>query len=362
MAKIISVYFNGTCDNNDVPETGNISLAALLASITQTDDSNSYSFCVNGCGESRDIRDFGIVFSFHLEKQVLNIANQIENIMKESEEKITLNIYGFSRGGIAAFWLCQIFKHIPSERLTINVTSIDPVPVNFITSVYGDLLLGTHSTLSAAVADLSECMNIENMQVLFTNQPMPDIIGFAPLLPALPTSCILDIDVTPGRHETAVSFSKAGNSIHASNNESVLVFHRVVGLMQQCGTPFNFNQYQFNDNLISRDSLLNLYRELAQTMTSSSTRSMHLGSSIFTTASKPYLNRHHQRLSAGETTDDADCILTLKTKPLLSIGPQQRQVIIITQVLFALAMTFIIYDKFFNTHQEDNNSHFKKMD
>ena len=66
MTKFVSVYFNGTCDTSTVPEQGKISLAALLAHTTKT-DSNNYSFCVNGCGESRDIRDFSVVFSFHLE-------------------------------------------------------------------------------------------------------------------------------------------------------------------------------------------------------------------------------------------------------------------------------------------------------
>lgn len=356
MAKIISVYFNGTCDSNNIPETGKISLAALLNYMTETNTDSNYSFCINGCGESRDIRDFGVVFSFHLEKQVLNLTKQIEEIINADEDNVVLNIYGFSRGGVAAFLLCQIFKLIPEERLTINVAAIDPVPLNFTTSVYGDLLFGTNSTLSSAVADLSECHNIDNMLVLFTNQPMPDIWGFAPILPALPTSCIFDVDVTPGRHASAVSFSKEGSSIRARNDESVLVFHRVIEFMKQCGTKFDFSRFQLNDNLISSELLLNLYSELARKTENSTTRSMHLWSTIFTAASKPYLNRYHQRLSTEEIANDEDCALTIKTRQPLSISPQQRKLIIITQVVFALAMVFIIYNKFISAPHEDNSN------
>ncbi len=313
MTKFVSVYFNGTCDTSTVPEQGKISLAALLAHTTKT-DSNNYSFCVNGCGESRDIRDFSVVFSFHLEKQVADIIKKIEQIIAESDDKIVLNVYGFSRGGIAAFLLCQKLKNSSKDRLTINVASFEPVPVNFITSVNGDRFFGTKSTLAAMVADLTECDNIDNMLILFTNQPLPDIWGFAPILPALPTTCKLEVDVTPGRHVSAVSFYKEGQSIQAQNNESAIVFHRIVGFMQQCGTTFNFQQLQLDDNLASGDSqqLLNLCTELANKTDDNKTRAMHLNNTIFTTANKAYLNIYHKKLSRVEDTSDEDCILTIQ--------------------------------------------------
>src|SRR6185312_17424243 len=201
MTKIISVYFNGTDESNDVPKEkeGFISLAALLDHMTVKDDLNHHSICVNGCGiETEDIRDIGGIFTFHLEKQVLKIAKHVEETIANSDDKIILNVYGFSRGGAAAFLLCQKLKHISADHLTINIAALEPVPGNFITSVYGDLLLGTNSSLSAAVADLTDCNNIANMFVLFTNEPMPDIFCHAPILPALPINCKVEVDVTPG--------------------------------------------------------------------------------------------------------------------------------------------------------------------
>lgn len=312
MTKIISVYFNGTGDSNDVPEKGTISLAALLAHITETSTGN-YSFCVNGCGESKDIRDLKVVFGFHLEQQVLDIAKQIKRILDECEDNIVLNVYGFSRGAIAAFLLCKKLKNIPNDRLAINVAAFEPVPVNFISSVTVDRFFGSKTTLTAQVADLKGCGHIDNIIVLFTNQPFPDIFGFAPVLPELPTTSRLEVDVTPGCHVSAVLFDKDGLSIQAQNNESIVVFHRIVEFMQKCGTTFNFEQLAFSNNLVTKDSqqLLNIYEELADQINSDKTREMHLEKNIFTRMNREYVNRHHQRLSQIKKPSDDDCILTI---------------------------------------------------
>ncbi len=251
MTRTFSVYFNGTDDSKDIPEYGDyVALAALLDHMTVKDNDN-FSLCVEGCGiETRDFRDLGIIFAFHLEQQALKVAKQIEDLVKSSKEKIILNIYGFSRGGVAAFLLAQKLKHISADFLAINIASFEPVPGNFIMGVYGDLLLGAGSTLSAAVADLTECKNIANALVLFTNQPLPDIACHAPILPAFPATSNVEIDVTPGCHRGAVVFTKSGNSVGAANNESVIVFHRIVEFMKRCGTTFDFKQFQLFDYLV----------------------------------------------------------------------------------------------------------------
>lgn len=318
MSKIISVYINGTFDENKVPEKGSVSLASLLEHLTVNDGPNSFSICINGCGvESRDIRDMRVVFGFHLKKQVAKIAERIEELANESEDNIVLNLYGFSRGGIAAFLLCQKLKHIALERLTINVASFDPVPLNYITSVCTDMFFGTKNTLSGQVADLTQCANLDNLIILFTNYPLPDIMGFAPILPALPATCTAEVDVTPGSHETAVSFYKDGESVKAQNNESVIGFHRIVEFMQKCGTRFDFGRLQLNNNLVypcAREQLLDLYGQLVREAVSQKPRLMHLYNSIHTTEGRPYLNRHHQKLSGADIRPD-ECILSIKNHP-----------------------------------------------
>lgn len=375
MTKIISVYFNGTDDRNAVPKHGRITLAALLDQITIKDDINNYSICVNGCGiETQDIRDLGAIFTFHLEKQVLKIAKQVKDMVNDSEDKVVLNVYGFSRGGAAAFLLCQKLKHISAEYLTINVASFEPVPGNFILGVYGDLLFGTNSTLSAAVADLTECKNIANMLVLFTNKPLPDIACHAPILPALPVSCETEVDVTPGCHKSAVSFYKEENSIQPSNNESAIVFHRIVEFMQKCGTTFNFDQLLLDPNLIysseseqgsvevDKHRLLSLYEELTRKtafLNDGQNRSMHLHNTIFTKDSKQYLNRYHQQLCNVETVNDKDCVLTIQNNNPQRMSTQQRHMIQFTQLAFLIAMMLIIYNKYFNETNSENNNQFR---
>lgn len=372
MTKTISVYFNGTDDDNDVPEHGRITLAALLDQMT-VEDHNNFSICVNGCGvETQDIRDLGAIFTFHLEKQVLKIAKQVEEMVKSSEDKIVLNVYGFSRGGAAAFWLAQKVKYIPADRLTLNIASFEPVPGNFITNVYGDLLLGTNSTLSAAIADLTECKNVANALVLFTNQPLPDIACHAPILPALPTTCKTEVDVTPGCHKGAVAFYKRGESIQPANDESAIAFHRIVEFMQKCGTLFIFDKLRLDRNLVysnesKEDSpnrrLLSLYEGLAGKTSfrdAGQSRSMHLRNTIFTARdSKKYLNHYHQQLCNVENASDKDCVLTIRNRNPQRMSPQQRQAIQFMQLAFVLAMAWMISNKYFNEPSSESDSGFR---
>lgn len=371
MPKTISVYFNGTDDDDHIPNYGRITLAALLDYITAEDNHNHFSICVNGCGiETQDMRDLGVIFTFHLEKQVLKIAQQVENIIKNSQEQVTLNVFGFSRGGAAAFWLCQKLKHISPDDLTINIAPFEPVPGNFIMGVYGDFLLGTNTTLSAAVADLTECKNIANALVLFTNQPLPDFACHAPILPALPSTCHAEIDVTPGCHKNAVAFYKDGDAIAAGNEESAIVFHRIVEFMQKCGTSFQFDRVKLTNNLIcsntasSHQELLKLYEYLA-TKTAfnddGQRRSMHLHNTIFTNReSKRYLNHYHQRLLCRiEDANDSDCVLTIQNRHPQRMSSQQRQAIQLLQLLMVLAMGAIIYNKYFNEPALDDNNQFR---
>jgi hypothetical protein len=354
MTKTVSVYFNGTDDSKHIPEYGNyVALAALLDQMTIKNNDN-FSLCVEGCGiETQDIRDLGIIFAFHLEKQVLKVAKQVEDMVKSNKEKIILNIYGFSRGGVAAFLLAQKLKHISADFLTINIASFEPVPGNFIMGVYGDLLLGVGSTLSAAVADLTECKNIANALVLFTNQPLPDIACHAPIFPAFPATCSMDLDVTPGCHRGAVVFNKSGDSIGAANNESVIVFHRIVEFMKKCGTSFDFKQFQLANNLVQDEkssALLDMYNELARkthTKDGGQKRSMHLRNVLFTAKDKKrYLNRYHQQLCGVKQINDGDCILSIENCNPQRMNSELRNAIQFMQLALMLAMVWMVYSKY----------------
>lgn len=355
MTKIMSVYFNGTDDSNHIPKLGRITLAALLDQLT-VKDSNNISICVNGCGiETNDFRDLKVVFTFYLEKQVLNIAKKVEEIVKNSNENVILNIYGFSRGGAATFWLAQKLKHFSDNRLIINIASFEPVPGNFIISAHSDLLLGTNTTLSAAVADLTECKNIANMLILFTNKPLPDIACHAPILPAFPASSKTEVDVTPGCHKSAVAFYKRGDTIKPANNESAVAFHRIIEFMQKCGTTFNSSKYKLDCTLVysneSKQTLLSLYDNLTRMASygRGQNRSMHLRNTIFTAVdNKQYLNRYHQQLCGVENINDKDCVLSIQNRNPQRMTLQCRQTTQFLQLAFILAITGMIYNKYFN--------------
>jgi len=51
---------------------------------------------------------------------MLKIVKQVEEIVKNNHENVILNVYGFSRGGAAAFWLAQKLKASFYLSLKIN--------------------------------------------------------------------------------------------------------------------------------------------------------------------------------------------------------------------------------------------------
>ncbi|MBA3661447.1 MAG: hypothetical protein H0W64_06955 [Gammaproteobacteria bacterium] len=219
--------------------------------------------------------------------------------------------------------LSQKLKQISPDRLTINIASLEPVPGNFISSVNSDLSMGMKKTLAASVADLTDCKNMANLLVLFTNRPLPDIACQAPILPSYPQTCHAEVDVTPGCHKTAVSFIKTGDDIIASNDESRIAFHRIIESMKRWGTSFDATRLNFepflkfsNDSLndANKDQLLKLYGRVLPIMDffGDEHRAMHLQNHIYTCATdKKYLNRHHQQLSDVQNPSDDDCVLTM---------------------------------------------------
>ncbi|MGC1181801.1 hypothetical protein [Legionella sp.] len=181
------------------------------------DNQKSHSICLEGCGvNNNDLRDLGVVFTFRLVNQIKQLENNIRERIKNGHEKLRLNLYGFSRGGAAVFLLCQNLRDISFSKIEINAVSFEPVPGNFITGVYADSFLGINYTLSSMVYDLSECKNIHNILVLFTNKPLPDSSCHAPILPAFPRTANSQTEVLPGCHKGAelcgIFSSKTGNN------------------------------------------------------------------------------------------------------------------------------------------------------
>jgi len=371
MIKTISVYFNGTEDSNKIPSTGPISLSALLHKLTIKDE-NNYSFCIDGCGlSSQDIRDLGIVFTYHLENQVKEITERVKKIITDhKKDQFEIFLYGFSRGGGSVYLFCQqLLKKLSNKNVNIHLCTFDTVPGNFINGVYVDIVLGTNTTFSANIVNLSQCTAIKNALVIFANRPRPTIACQAPLLPEFSETTHLEVDVTPGLHESAVNFHKDGNSIQAMNQESVILFQRVVQFMQQHGMQFNFKSLELSSDLIcsktltqlEHKQLLGFYNDLAKNHHSidKTIRPMHLGNTIFSAPNKTYLNNFHQKLAGRENIDSSKCILSIKNEKTQKINPKIRELILLFQLIFLVAMLHLMRTKFSLEENLDSTNRFR---
>ncbi|MEN9449814.1 MAG: hypothetical protein RJA83_428 [Pseudomonadota bacterium] len=315
MPKMINVFINGTDEaaHDLTVHKGITSLANLLNALVKK-NSDTINICLNGCSiDNPYSRDLGAIFTFNLEHQVNEIIEKVKAEIKETGS-VKLNLYGFSRGAAAVFWICQKLKAIPKAQLTITASAFEPVPGNFMCGVYLDKLSSANTTLSSKISDLSDCKNISRLQVLFTNEPLPDIACHGPILPILPKNCYVDVDVTAGCHKGSQLFFKFGE-VTSYNNESAISFHQVVDFLEQGGLQFDFSQLKLSDTLQDR-STQNKVNLLKEIKVSPTRRAMHFKNKIKAKDfgskddSAVFLNLYHQRLE-NKPKDFSECALVL---------------------------------------------------
>jgi hypothetical protein len=175
--------------------------------------------------------------------------------------------------------------------------------------------------------------------------------------------------VTPGCHREAVLFIKENNTVFPHNLESAIVFQRVVQFLQKSGTLFYSNNFNLDDNLIFGNNndihkrLLDMYENLAyktRFKDPSQNRAMHLNNSIFTIKNKKYLNRYHKGICGEYFLDDINCMLTLKNLHCVQhINSERRNSIRAMQLVFLLAMIYIIYNSLFNEPDLQSQKQFR---
>jgi hypothetical protein len=329
---IFNVYINGTNQSNELGSF--TSLANVLHAMTVQNEGHA-SLCLEGCGvNNSDPRDMGAIFTFYLESQVNKVVEQINGIIQNSNDKLILNLYGFSRGGAAVFWMCKKLKNIDPSRLEINVASLEPVPGNFIRASYIDNLSGAGTTLSSQISDLSDCKNINNVLVLFTNIPLDDIACHGPVLPILPASAKTTVDVIPGCHANAQFYQRVLNGLDSDTPQSAISFHYIANFMRDCETQFDFKRFTLSTNLdlknqqrlkaILSDQVkgimrpedrqrLEKYLPKGEGDVFESKRSMHFYNEIITKPDNAYLNLMHKKLETNQDdVDNSNCILTVK--------------------------------------------------
>jgi hypothetical protein len=366
MSKIISIYINGTDEPANFDKLPNFpedysyppitSLANILHEMTKQDKDN-ISICLNGCGINNPyLRDLGAIFTWNLQRQIDEMVTLIK--AKLTNDKLVLNVYGFSRGGAGAYWLAKKLSDVDPEQLEINVLAFEPVPGNFINGVYVDKLLGTDLTLSGQIADLRDCKNLKRVYSLFTNIPLPDIVCHGPILPALPVGCEHSVDVVPGCHKGAELFKVAYNSltekkyIEPYNADCAIAFQQVVSFLRGCGTKFVLNKFDLAKELLDKGLIELIYAAKVDELQTNTTRAMHFTNAIY---AKPapdriFLNQFHQQLA--KTKPDANtCILTVQdADPTPSLGNGQASAAryIYPILLFSVA-TYVMTQRAANT-------------
>ena len=230
---VINAFFSGTGFN--ISEDQKFLAASLYkeASDNSAAGSEVHNFGFSGCGV--DFGIMGMLWGTGLDKQAETVIAQVEKEIKKGN-KVTLNAYGHSRGGIAALLMAKQLGKINPDLLEINLALLDPVPGNYITTSSMDFL---NISLANKAMDLSDCKPLKKVLALYPFKPLPDIACHAPLFPKYPNHTNVEEDAMPGCHAEAE---------HLRAEAGMITQKRVRMFLASCGTQLN-DSYAENDNL-----------------------------------------------------------------------------------------------------------------
>lgn len=289
MNKTISVYFSGT----GFSINKKYFLAGSLHARTKESESQ-IKMGFNGCGVDYGFN--GTIFGSGLDEQCERV---IERIVQEinAGHQITLNVYGHSRGGIAALLLAKQLGNIDKEKLTINLALLDPVPGNLITTSSIDPF---KISLANKTMDLSDCKPLKKVLALYPHIPLPAIACHAPLLVSYPQETEVEEEVVNGCHaEAEQSFSFS----------SQLVTLRVEEFLVQNGTALETDR-NYKDTKKMKQTYLSCYqnglaqKELADVKQAFSRKAHSArGMVITTTPGTKYLNSRHKALTGDSSQE-----------------------------------------------------------
>lgn len=284
MNKTISVYFSGT------PFSIRNKLFLATSLFAHTEESEAQiKIGFNGCGIDYNFN--GAIFGSGLDEQCEKV---IERVVQEinAGHQITLNVYGHSRGGIAALLLAKQLGNIDKEKLAINLALLDPVPGNFITTASIDPF---KISLANKTMDLSDCKPLRKVLALYPHIPLSAIECHAPLLVSYPKETEVEEEVVNGCHAEAEQLS------HSS---SKLVQLRVEEFLVQNGTQLQTERDYKNAEAMKQIYLSRYQQELAYVAQTLS-REAHSarGMVITATPGAKFLNSRHKAL-VGDSSQE----------------------------------------------------------
>lgn len=297
MKKTLSVFFSGTGFSiNDVWDPSIYLAASLYNRVEESEHQIKMGF--DGCGVEFGLS--GVLFGSGLDEQCNRVIQRITEEIEAGNE-ITLNVYGHSRGAIAALMLAQQLGSVDPKLLSINLALLDPVPGNLITTSTLDPF---NISLANKVMDLTNCKPLKKVLALYPHEPLSALAFHAPLIASYPEGIELEEDVISGCHAQAEHLDHPASNISRIRTEEFLIRN---------GTQLS-SSANYTDSAALKEAYIKLYElELKKiNKLGSMTRDSHSAKGVYinTKTEAQYFNEHHKRLAEGAA--DATVALTIE--------------------------------------------------
>lgn len=192
---VLTVFFGHTA--HKVTETEPEIKADKVAEISgfnkmfQSIEDKEYAIAFNGAYTRNRLT--GLIAGVGIEGQVRQVEKIVDDLVRQGK-KVTVNCYGESRGGVAAFLTAKKLSRYSEKKVTTNLAVYDPVPGN---TLMGRFLDFFNLTLTNQTLDLSGCHNLKNVLGIYNTGIMPFQTA---ILPIYPTGCKVKNEVVVSEH------------------------------------------------------------------------------------------------------------------------------------------------------------------
>lgn len=295
---VVNVFWEGTANTLDPPTT-QISLFAVACvgldvgaqSEALEHSDGPFKLAFAGCGVSHGLK--GALFANGLREEAGLVASHVTTLSKRGRH-VVLNVYGLSRGGIAAIFLAQALQDRAASALSLNMLLFDPVP--------GDFVWSGFPWTGKNAKDVSLCYPLRRVLALYPHEPLEWFAFHAPVLCKYPPDCSVEEDVVLGCHQGALFGTGCSrDTITISSN---LSFRRILDFGASVGTLWESAgrlAQIFDDNALPTvEDCLCICRDALKQGNAVSYRAVHdgagAGRSIVRRRSGEYLNRYHEEL------------------------------------------------------------------
>jgi hypothetical protein len=224
-ARTLTVFFCGTSGDLATPTT-QVGFFARFArginittSLTDRRRSRDFVIAFDGCGVTNGF--CGAVCAVGIRSQVQRVVDRVAWLRalacsaSAPALAVRLNVFGLSRGGVAAMLLAKRLAHLSPAQVELNLLLFDPVPGNLIS----DSKLctpcarrGIALSNASAVTDLRECANLRSVLAIYPVEALPAYCLHAPVFAVYPRTANVVEDAQLGCHQGALFVSSMPSS------------------------------------------------------------------------------------------------------------------------------------------------------